>query len=158
MNSNISQLQPLLNSTQYPSDLVDKVNSKADGPRPSSEPTRLEIKAAVDYISMVMRDSMRMTDKMDWEWLYDMKTAGDLVGMTNRQLIIFLKKHDFDVYYNKFNNYKFLTADQIKQVREMVIGRAPAKDRYTGRGRKKVPKRSQATPQDPVRQSGPLVG
>lgn len=111
----------------------------------------MEIKAAIDYISMVLKDQLRQADKMDWEWLYDLKTAGDLVGMTNRQLIIFLKKHDMDVVYSTYNNYKFLTAPMIRQIREMVIRRAPAKERYQTRKRKPtVPKFSAPTPQNPV--------
>ena len=109
-----------------------------DGHSQSTAPTLLEIKAAVDYISMAIRDSIREDQKMDWNWLYDLRTAGDILGMTSRQLILYMRTHNIEVYRNKFNNYKFLTADQIKTIRGMVLERVCAQDCYPQRKTAKV--------------------
>jgi len=110
----------------------------------------LAIKEIVDYIATAVRSSIREDNKMDWEWLYDLRTAGDILGMTPRQLVLFCKQNKVDLYRNKFNNYKFLTAAQIRQLREMVLERASADDCYPQRKRCKVPIGQQEAPTDPL--------
>lgn len=104
-----------------------------DGHSQSTAPTLLAIKSAVDYISAAVRDSIRQDQKMEWDWLYDLRTAGDILGMTYRQLVLFLRTNGIEVYRNKFNNYKFLNAEQIKAIRGMVLERVPAQDCYRQR-------------------------
>src|SRR3990172_9833819 len=90
-------------------------------------------RAAVSDIISTVREAVRKDHKMDWEWLYDFNTAGDIVGMTAKQLTTFMREEGMYIYHNKYNNYKFVTADQIKQIRGMVLERVRIKGRFSQR-------------------------
>ena len=112
---------------------------------------------AMDRILIAVQELVHKKKSLDWEWLYDFHTAGDILGMSAQSLTYFMRKHHMYIQRNKFNGLKFVTAKQIKQIREMVLERVRIDKLYPPLPSKKPTGSAAPVPTGSSEEAGPTL-